>query len=285
MSVDNEPSVEVHALRAGRFTLPERFFVHPASENAKRTVPSLSFLIQHVNRASITTRIVFDLGLRHPSTNYPIPIQRHLETRQPMTTEPDIVQSLAAGGLSTDDIDYVIYSHVHWDHIGEPKAFGKSTFVVGPGTSSLLENSSSLRGSHSFFEPNLLPASRTIELAPVIGASEKVTFTDMSTKNEVMPDFTQSWVPYGSLPRVMDIFRDGSVLIVDAPGHLPGHINLLIRTGANKKQAEKTIELILQLESQGVEVILAHDVEWEEKPENQARFFGASYQTPIERSF
>lgn len=112
MSVDNESYVQVHALQAGRLTLPERFFVHPASENAKRTVPSLSFLIQHVSSANKTTRIVFDLGLRHPSANYPIPIQRHLGTWHPMTTEPDVLQSLAAGGLSTDDIDYVVYSHV-----------------------------------------------------------------------------------------------------------------------------------------------------------------------------
>jgi hypothetical protein len=115
---DNETYVQVHALRAGRFTLPERIFVHPASETAKTTVPSLSFLIVHVESSTNrTTRIVFDLGLRHPSTNYPIPVQRHLETRHPMTTEPDVVQSLAAGGLSTDDIDFVVYSHVCFSKI------------------------------------------------------------------------------------------------------------------------------------------------------------------------
>ncbi|KAJ5513156.1 hypothetical protein N7463_002708 [Penicillium fimorum] len=314
MSVDNEPYVQVHALHAGRLTLPERFFVHPASESARRTVPSLSFLIQHVNSVNKTTRIVFDLGLRHPSTNYPIPIQRHLETRHPMATEPNVVQSLAVGELSTDDIDYVVYSHVHWDHIGEPKAFDKSTFVVGPGTSALLKDSSSLRGGHSFFEPDLLPVSRTIELPPTTGATEQESSTGKSAQNGVTPDFSQSWVPHGFLPRTIDIFQDGSVLIVDAPGHLPGHINILARTGpgkytylagdachdrrimrwereigewhdesghiccihADKKQAEKTIALISRLESEGVEVILAHDVEWEEKSENQARFFGTS---------
>jgi glyoxylase-like metal-dependent hydrolase (beta-lactamase superfamily II) len=111
----------------------------------------------------------------------------------------------------------------------------------------------------------------------------------------------------------MDIFQDGSLLVVDAPGHLPGHINLLARTGpskytylagdachdrrilrgeldigewhdehghiccihADKAQAKRTIELVRQLEDDGIEVILAHDIEWEEKPENQRRFFGA----------
>lgn len=135
---------------------------------------------------------------------------------------------------------------------------------------------------------------------------------DISFKGDI-PNFNQSWEHRGSLPRTMDIFQDGSVLLVDAPGHLPGHMNILARTGpdkyvylagdachdrrimtrereigewhdehghiccihADRKEAERTIERIKQLESEGVEVIFAHDVEWEQNPENQERFFGA----------
>lgn len=105
--------VQVHALRAGRLTLPERFFVHPSSDTARRTVPSLSFLIEHIEpQTSRVTRIVFDLGLRNPPTKYPVPIQKHIQGRQPLTTEPDVIRSLKAGGLEPDDIDYVLYSHV-----------------------------------------------------------------------------------------------------------------------------------------------------------------------------
>jgi hypothetical protein len=107
-----EGLVQLSALQTGHLTLPERFFVHPASAVARKTVPSLSFLIEHVEpHSGKTTRVVFDLGLRHQS-DYPIPIQNHIKTRQPYSAEPDIVQSLAAGGLSPDDIDFVIYSHV-----------------------------------------------------------------------------------------------------------------------------------------------------------------------------
>lgn len=113
---DDTPSqvfVHVHALQAGHLTLPERFFVHPASDTARRTVPSLAFLIEHAEpQSGKVTRILFDLGLRNPPTKYPIPIQKHIQTRQPLSTEPDVVQSLGAGGLGPDDIDYVIYSHV-----------------------------------------------------------------------------------------------------------------------------------------------------------------------------
>ena len=111
--LDNAATVSVTALSAGWLTLPERFFVHPASETAVRSVPSLSFLIQHKDRETgKTTRILFDLGLRKDLDNYIEPIRKHVATRQPISTDPDVCKSLAAGGLTPDDIDYVMYSHV-----------------------------------------------------------------------------------------------------------------------------------------------------------------------------
>ena len=105
--------VTVHALSCGHFSLPEYQFVHPVSRDARRTVPSLGFLIQHYNRnTKKTTRIVFDLGLRRDIKRYAPPIQKHVETRQPMSIDPDVTKSLAKGGLVPEDIDYVIYSHV-----------------------------------------------------------------------------------------------------------------------------------------------------------------------------
>lgn len=112
-SSSDKITVTVHALSCGHFTLPEYQFVHPASKDARKTVPSLGFLIQHQSATTgKLTRIVFDLGLRRDTKRYAEPIQRHVTTRQPMTTDPDVVMSLAKGGLKPDDIDYVIYSHV-----------------------------------------------------------------------------------------------------------------------------------------------------------------------------
>jgi hypothetical protein len=109
----DKATVSVHALSAGHFTLPEYQFVHPVSRDARKTVPSLAFLIQHDDTQSgKRTRIVFDLGLRRDISRYAPAIQKHTTTRQPMTTDPDVVKSLALGGLTPGDIDYVLYSHV-----------------------------------------------------------------------------------------------------------------------------------------------------------------------------
>jgi glyoxylase-like metal-dependent hydrolase (beta-lactamase superfamily II) len=204
------------------------------------------------------------------------------------------------------------YSQVHWDHVGEPRDFDKSTFVVGHGALDLLNgSSSSLRGSHSHFEADLLPASRTVELRNPYEPDAPYSTGSISSSG---PDFGQAWGPHPhyQLPRVLDLFHDGSVLIVDAPGHLPGHINVLARTSSDnyiylagdachdrrimtgekeigewqdgeghiccihgdKKLAEQTIDRIRTLEKQGVEIVFAHDWEWEERNKEGERFLG-----------
>jgi glyoxylase-like metal-dependent hydrolase (beta-lactamase superfamily II) len=206
---------------------------------------------------------------------------------------------------------------VHWDHIGEPRDFPTSTFIVGHGSLALLAGTSAgYRGGHSFFEADLLPPERSVELADPL--SDQPHTRDPKSKPGD-PDFSTPWRRYrpcalpSVLPCTLDIFGDGSVLIVDAPGHLPGHINLLARTSkqhymylggdtchdrrlltgekqigewtdaeghvccihVDREAAEETIRRIRQLEEKGAEIVFAHDVEWENDAINKGRFFGA----------
>ncbi len=388
--------VTVHTLSAGFLTLPEHLFVQPSVEGARNTVPSLSFLIQHHEpKTSKLTRIVFDLGLRKNLKQYPKNLQEHLESRHPLITEPDVSDSLAAGGLKPDDIDYVILSHVHWDHVGTPPDFASSWFVVGNGSLALLESGRNPppAESHSYFEADLLPAERTTELPGVNQSTDRLEwrsesgstvrcsgFPEDCTKTMIEDYFSSNvgsvksveillgdggvssgtaivlfenfehakravdvvngimvdgkplkvevvdsagakkggpfcdvkWEKFGPLPNVIDIFSDGSVYLVDSPGHLDGHLNLLARLGpgkllylagdachdrrimrgeleigmwmnlhgeeccihVDKGATLKTIDLIVGLEKMdGVEVVLAHDVEWLNEEGNKKRLW------------
>ncbi|ESK93999.1 hypothetical protein Moror_12893 [Moniliophthora roreri MCA 2997] len=44
---------------------------------------------------------------------------------------------------------------------------------------------------------------------------------------------TKAWSSLGPFPRALDYFGDGSLYIVDAAGHLPGHLNFLARTSSD----------------------------------------------------
>lgn len=194
-------TVTVHALDAGRLTIPEKYFVVPSDPDVKFTVPSMCFLVQHTNKdTGKSSRIVFDLGLRRDLKLYPEVLQKHCEGRQPMSTTPDVVESLRKGGLGVDDINYVIFSHVHYDHIGLPSDFSNpnTTFTVGPGSLDLMSGKTNLNiGSHSFFEKDVMPLDRTIELPS---------------------PSSNSWKPLGMFPQTIDYFNDGSVYIINSPG-------------------------------------------------------------------
>ncbi|KAJ9623889.1 hypothetical protein H2203_005334 [Taxawa tesnikishii (nom. ined.)] len=281
-SSEDQIYVTISALDAGHLTLPERLFITDADPEKRSTVPSLSFLIQHPAGSSAThgrnaTNLVFDLGLKRDFTGYAPAQQAHISQRQPTVLSPDAGESLRKGGLDpAKDVDIVMLSHVHWDHVGTPSDFPNAKFV-------------------EIFNADELPADRTWELPPVREVGTAVT-RDRQTDHK--------WQTLAQFPAVVDFFGDGSVYVVDAPGHLYGHVNLLARTGPNRilkgekgiamyddgrgglrsvhvdtETARGTVGRIGKLLKTGemvpegaeVEVVVAHDRQWREK--NQERFW------------
>lgn len=237
--------VTCSALDGGSLTLPEKLFVSPASD-VRVTVPSMSFLIQHTNtKNGELTRILFDLGMRRNLKWYPQNLQKYLENRAPLNTRPDVVSCLREGGLTPDNIDYVIFSHLHYDHIGYPSDFKspRTRFIVGPGSLALLDGSSPIGGIKHFFESDLLDLSRTVEL-PAPDVDVDVDTSSDSTPNAnlsraspmVEPEMGKIKIQthwnssLGPFSNAIDLFNDQSIFLFSAPGHLPGHLNMLVRT-------------------------------------------------------
>jgi glyoxylase-like metal-dependent hydrolase (beta-lactamase superfamily II) len=301
----NQTYVTISPINGGRLTLPDSAFISPADPAAKRHVPSLSFLITpsepishqkgFINTSSKKKplRILFDLGLRHNISKYSELQQRHLKTRSPFETQPGVAAILEKGGIGSEDIDVVILSHVHYDHHGDPEDFPNAQFLVGSGSLDVLAHGLSPElGSHQHFDPNLLPVERTKEFPPLNAGND--------------------WKPLGPFPRTLDLLGNGSIYVIDTPGHLPGHINLLCRTKEEKwvclcgdayhdprllsgekdigtwegeggriccihldrKRAEESIGRLRELQGMGVEMIAAHDDDWLEN--NRDRFFPES---------
>jgi glyoxylase-like metal-dependent hydrolase (beta-lactamase superfamily II) len=224
-SGSDEVYVTVSALEAGQLTLPESLFITDADPEKRATVPSLSFLIQHPSGEGKVTKLVFDLGLKRDLSKYPPAQQAHIANRQPTILHPDCADSLRTGGLDpAKDIDIVILSHVHWDHEGTPDDFSNSEFVVGSGTLHLLANGAPPHYPKDIFNPDLLPKDRTKELPPTSGDSS--TAAKSQTHH--------AWKPFAGFPNTVDFFGDGSVYVVDSPGHLFGHVNLLARLSHTK---------------------------------------------------
>ncbi|ETS80081.1 hypothetical protein PFICI_07610 [Pestalotiopsis fici W106-1] len=210
---------QVSALEGGWFTLPLRFFIAGVSENEKSYVPSLAFLITRGNESAGPKHTLFDLGLRQNTTTLEQPIQNHLLSRQPTELSPDVRESLAKAGTSTDVIEQVILSHLHWDHIGTPLDFRKAQFRVGAGSLPLLETGLNSHMSHSHFQSDLFDGLNVQEFPAPMASQDNRTHST-----------TGSWDTVGEMP-LLDLYGDGSVYVVDLPGHLSGHVGALVHTG------------------------------------------------------
>ncbi|MGH8176142.1 MAG: N-acyl homoserine lactonase family protein [Steroidobacter sp.] len=106
-----------------------------------------------------------------------------------------LVEQLAQLKLTPDQIKFVGISHYHGDHTGQAASFPQATLLIGKG------------------DWDALTAS-----PPAAGAN---------------PTPVTHWISGGGkvdvVPRDKDVFGDGSVVILDTPGHTPGHHSVLVR--------------------------------------------------------
>lgn len=214
---------QVSALEGGWFTLPLKFFVAGAAEDERSLVPSLSFIITYDDEREGPKHLLFDLGLRQNIDTLDKQIQDHLKTRQPVSLSPDVRESLAKAGLRRDNIDCIILSHVHWDHMGTPLDFPKARFLVRAGSLSLLKTGLNSHMSHSHFQSDLFDSLDVQEL-PAPSPVQKSSTGSISG----------SWIVVGGLFMLALDGSNGSVYVVELPGHLSGHTGLLIHTGPKR---------------------------------------------------
>ncbi|KIJ65712.1 hypothetical protein HYDPIDRAFT_39629 [Hydnomerulius pinastri MD-312] len=202
----NQAYIDVSALEAGNLLIPMDMILAGAKHEFV-PCPSMAFSLRH-SRTGF--QMVFDLGVKRNMKDYTPVSQKRIEAIgfSPVVKQ-SVAESLQKGGVAPEQVDAVIVSHLHWDHVGDPAPFTKATFVLGEGGKDLLANGYP-NNPDSLFSSTAIPVDRA-------------QFISKSEMN----------VSIGPYPNAMDYFGDGSLYIVDAPGHVGGHINVLARTSAD----------------------------------------------------
>ncbi|KAJ7327607.1 hypothetical protein DFH08DRAFT_816447 [Mycena albidolilacea] len=160
--------------------------------------PMYSFLIEH---KSSQKRLMFDLGIQKDPENTP-PAFASVFSSGFAQLEPyrDITVLLQNEGINLTSIDAVVWSHVHFDHVGDMSTFPNSTkLIIGLDTDLA-----------TFLESPTAP----LQESDFIGHDiNRVNFANMT--------LTVSGL------KAVDYFSDRSFYLVDTPGHLLGHLTAL----------------------------------------------------------
>jgi glyoxylase-like metal-dependent hydrolase (beta-lactamase superfamily II) len=124
-------------------------------------------------------------------TGYPVTAA----TANGPTVKVTLVDQLAQLKIKPEQINYVGISHYHGDHTGQAASFPQATLLIGQGDWDVLKGPT---------------PSGTTNAAPL------KHWLDGDGKSE-------------PVAKDKDVFGDGTVVMLDMPGHTPGHHSLLVK--------------------------------------------------------
>ena len=143
----------------------------------------------------LKVQFVFSCYLIKHGNNYMLWDTGHSMTAPNVAPKISVVDQLAKLGVKPEQIHYVGISHYHGDHTGQVASFPQATLLIGQG------------------DWNAITAPK-----PAAGVNAPPFAHWISGGGKVEP-----------LPADKDVFGDGSVVILNTPGHTPGHHSLLVK--------------------------------------------------------
>lgn len=145
---------------------------------------------------SLKVPIVYSCYLVKHGDDYMVWDSGHPMNAPNVAPKVSLVDLLGKLELKPENIKYIGISHYHGDHIGQVASFAKSTLLIGKGDWDALTD----------------PAKKQAMADPANFAS---------------------WISGGSkvqpVPGDKDVFGDGTVVMLNTPGHTPGHHSLLVK--------------------------------------------------------
>jgi N-acyl homoserine lactone hydrolase len=194
--------MKIHALTTGHVKIKQNA-VRAKSQGAMRMVnvlldpewtdwlPIHVWLLEHQDGF-----IVVDTGERHDAPILPV-------VKLQVQPETDLIYQLKHMGINPEkDIQCVIQTHLHGDHVGGIGGFGQTPIRV-----SALEWQG-LQGVSGWF---------TRQIA-------KVTIPSALKASIIQFNST----PFGSFAQHAPVTKDGAVVIVPTPGHTMGHVSVIV---------------------------------------------------------
>lgn len=205
--------IKLKLFKAGSCVHPG-FMVRPGLGWRPKTFPAAVALIEHPQQG----RVLFDTGY-HPNffqatKRYPEKLYSLL-TPCTLACGDGIVEQLSQLDTSPDEIDHLVLSHFHADHIAALSEFTRASLHSHPKGYRYMDQAGRLSRLRKGYLRELLKGTELsrfswvedfpLDLAEILGLDTKVGLS------------------------ACDVFSDQSLYFVNLPGHAAGQIGLLVR--------------------------------------------------------
>jgi glyoxylase-like metal-dependent hydrolase (beta-lactamase superfamily II) len=199
-----KPDLTLAILDMGRIAMPDSYAWEGGGET-KREWPILAFLIRHPGGTLLIDagcNPAFGRGQERAYAGWMYPIAKLVFDFPTMDADQDAASQIQRLGVEPDSLRAVVLTHMHVDHAGGVATIPVSVPVyVGEGELQEFEHwNADLRGYHR----------KDIETGH--------HFLTVPWQEKPLLGFDRSW----------DVFEDGSVVVIEAPGHTPGSLMVLV---------------------------------------------------------
>ncbi|KAM5380887.1 hypothetical protein ACJZ2D_003411 [Fusarium nematophilum] len=204
-------SVDLVLLDGGSISSSRDSMMHANGHDGISRLYNWCFYIRH--RPS-GLKLLWDVGISNDLDDYtPFVKNNHFPQLNPVGPRLSLTDQLASLGVEALDISLVIFSHAHWDHARPvKKEFPNAKVFFGQGTISHCSPGHIREGK---IMTNEMWDSRL--------------FGDENSKIESVAEFSGPWGPWGPFEKTLDLFNDGSLRIIQAPGHMAGNLAAAVR--------------------------------------------------------
>jgi len=210
-------NLKINFLDAGYCTHPECITLKGASLKSK-VYPSMFIHIEHPKFGHILYDTGYSKKFKEETSHFPNKFYA-LITPVHVTDEDCAKSKLKALGVEPKDVNYIICSHFHADHIGGLSDFPSAKFIYLKSDYEKVKNLSGVRALLNGFLPGLIP--KDFEQRSM-AIDDHYRVKNFNSKIESLFDYSY------------DLFGDGSLIAVDLPGHTSAQMGLYMR-GVDKE--------------------------------------------------
>lgn len=203
-------NVKISFMVAGYCTHPEKV-AHPGGTWSSRVFPASVAVIEHPTQGVV----LFDTGYSErfftATKSFPNALYRWL-TPVFLDENRTAKSQLARAGIKNKDVRNIILSHFHADHIGAVSDFPQCQYIYQEDAFAEVKALRGFSALRKAFLPSLLPND-------FLERSRAVSVEEFKSGPEELEVFGGG----------VDLFNDGTIWMVQLPGHSEGHTGLFVR--------------------------------------------------------